>query len=164
MLERRMNEQAVAIRCRACRKTFTPEAGESGVWVCGHCRGKNPNLARHFRSVADLCVFGLLAALFFLARRLEAGTRDWRTLAQAIHAALFVVTIVLTYRAATPWRSVTIKTLIWVVFVAALALNVGVPMWLSGKMYLPVLAVYGAIFWYLAWLHIQAAKCTPRHP
>ena len=84
--------------------------------------------------------------LFFGIKQLNAF---WVLL--ATDTVLLLVTIVAIYRSKTPWASVTVRTLIWVVFLVAFLFNVVVPL-LGGRVVIPAVVVYALLFPYLFWL------------
>jgi len=159
-----MEEQPVdenpAIRCRHCGCVFRPAPAASGVWVCGRCRGKSPNLRRHYRSVADLCVIGLVATLWYLAARLRGPGLDLAAILASAHAVLLALTAGVLYKARAPWASHVVRVLVAAAFVLALGIHEILPLLTTGKLNYLALVVYIVVFAYLFWLSVQGLKCT----
>jgi hypothetical protein len=131
-----------------------------GPWPCPSCQAKNPNLKRHYRSVADLCILGLIVTGIVVAVGLNKAGLTLGVMLSAGHAILLLVTIVFVYKSKTPWADSTAKALIWTVFGLALVFNVVLPLALAGTLNIPALIVYALVFPYLFWLNSQAGKCT----
>jgi uncharacterized membrane protein len=159
-----MSQANTAIKCRKCGMAFEPDMKTKGKWPCPSCQTKNPNLKRHYRAVADLCILGLAITLIgFVVWIKEAGLNLFALL-WAADAVLLLVTIVFVYKSKAPWADNRAKILIWVVFGVALLCNVGVPLILSGELKIPAIIVYAVVFPYLFWLNMQAGKCTVSEP
>ena len=159
-----MSQTNPAIRCKKCGMTFEPDVKTKGTWPCPSCQTKNPNLKRHYRSVADLCILGLIITLLVVVFVVRSAGLNLGVLLSAAQAVLLLVTIVFVYKSKTPWADSTAKTLIWVVFGLALLLNVVTPFMLAGRLNIPAIIVYAAVFPYLLWLNVQAGKCTASEP
>ena len=155
-----MNDTAPTVKCRKCAKTFRPDMKTKGPWPCPACQAKNPNLKRHYRSVADLCILGLIVTAIIVAVRFSKAGLTLRVVLSAGHALLLLVTIVFVYKSKTPWTDGTAKALIWTVFGLALVFNVVIPLALAGRLNIPAIIVYALVFPYLFWLKSQAGKCT----
>ena len=70
-----VDNQNIDALCGHCDKRYTPDADSRGAWVCPACSKKNPNLRRHYRSVADLCILGLIATAR-IGARIGDGPKD----------------------------------------------------------------------------------------
>ena len=148
-----------AIKCKKCGNTFEPEVKTKGPWVCPSCQTKNPNLKRHYRSVADLCILGFIFTVIAVAVGFGATGVNLGVLLSAGHAVLLLVTIVFVYKSKAPWTDGIAKALIWTVFGLALVFNVMLPLILAGRLNVPAIVVYALVFPYLFWLNSQAGKC-----
>lgn len=151
---------APTIKCKKCNNIFPPDMQTKSPWVCPSCQMKNPNLKRHYRSVADLCILGLIVTAIVFAVGFSKAGLTLGVLVSAGHAVLLLVTIVFVYKSKTPWTDGVAKALIWTVFGLALVFNVVLPLVVSGWLNIPVIAVYALVFPYLFWLNSQAGKCT----
>jgi len=155
-----MSQGNPVIKCKKCGMTFEPDMRTKGTWPCPGCQTKNPNLKRHYRSVADLCILGLAITLILIVVWIKDAGLNFRVLLAAADAVLLLVTIVFVYKSKAPWADNKAKTLIWVVFGVALLVNVAVPLILIGQLNIPALIIYAVVFPYLFWLNVQAGKCT----
>ena len=144
--------------------TFEPDVKTKGTWPCPSCQTKNPNLKRHYRSVADLFILGLIITLLDVAFGVKSAGLNLGVLLLAAHAILLLVTIVFVYKSKTPWADSTAKTLIWVVFGLALLSNVASRLMLAGRLNIPAIIAFAVVFSYLLWLNVQAGKCTASEP
>jgi hypothetical protein len=162
--EHSMSDSDLAIKCKKCGGTFQPDMKTKGAWSCPNCHAKNSNLKRHYRSVADLCILGLIATVIFLLIGFNKRGLDLGVVLSTAHAILLLVTIVFVYKSKAPWKDATAKTLIWVVFCLALLFNVVVPLLTIGILNIPALVIYAIVFPYLFWLNAQASKCTITSP
>jgi len=156
-----MGQASPTIKCRKCGATFEPDMKSKEKWSCPSCQTKNPNLKRHYRSVADLCILGLVLGLIIVAVRIKDAGLNVPVLLFFADSALLLLTIVAVYRSRAPWADSRVKLLIWITFGVALLGNVVVPLILSGRLNLIAVILYTVIFAYLLWLNAQAAKCTP---
>ncbi|MCL5037148.1 MAG: hypothetical protein M1269_08540 [Chloroflexi bacterium] len=152
----------VKIKCGNCSETFEPDLKTRESWVCPGCTSKNTNLRIHYRSVADICIIGvvmtfLLMIFTIVNQKGITGENYFGFLLEAAWAVLLIYTIVLIYRAGAPWQSRKIKGLIWVVFGGAFFFNVIVPL-LVGKLIIPMIIVYIFVFAYLLWLNSATKK------
>lgn len=154
-----MNYPNPVVRCKKCGHVFQPDLIGNGVWICPVCREKNPNLKRHYRSVADLFIFGLLLTAIGVAMGIATVGLSLMVVLGTLHAMLLLVAIVCVYRSSAPWVDRTAKALIWVVFCLAVLLNVVLPLLLYGSLNTIPLVIYAIIFPYLFWLNAQAGKC-----
>jgi hypothetical protein len=155
-----MINAVVSIKCKKCGGSFQPDTHTRGDWLCQNCKAKNPNLKRHYRSVADLCILGLIATVVFIFMRFNQRRFDFGIAFSIAHALLLIVTIVAIYKSKIPWADAPAKILIWAVFSLALMFNVALPLLLTGWLNIPFAVVYAAVFSYLFWLNSQANKCT----
>jgi hypothetical protein len=158
------NDITVSINCKNCGSMFQPDVKTKRAWLCPSCQAKNPNLKRHYRSVADLCILGLIVTIIFLIVAFNSAGLNGGMILPAAHAVLLLVTIVFVYKSKAPWIDRAAKTLIWTVFGLALLFNVVVPLLLTGMQNIPFLIVYGVIFSYLFWLNSQANQCAVDKP
>jgi hypothetical protein len=131
-----------------------------GTWPCPSCHAKNPNLKRHYRSVADLCILGLVITVIVVGVGVSNAGLNLGVILTIGHAILLLITIVFVYKSKAPWADGTVKTLIWTVFGLALLFNVVIPFAFGGGLIIPVIIVYAFVFPYLFWLNAQANKCT----
>jgi hypothetical protein len=154
-----MNNAEPMIKCRKCENIFQPDLKTKGSWICPRCQEKNPNLKRHYRSVADLCMLGLIVTIIAVAVGSSRTGITPGVLLSAAHGILLLITIVFVYKASMPWVDATAKILIWLVFGLALIFNVGIPLLFAGILNVPALVIYAIVFPYLFWLHSQASKC-----
>jgi hypothetical protein len=155
-----MSQGTPAIKCRKCGTIFEPDVKTTGIWPCPSCQTKNPNLKRHYRSLADLCILGLIITLLVVVLGVKNTGLNLGVLVAAAHAVLLFVTIVFVYKSKTPWSDSVAKTLIWVVFGLALLFNVVTPLIFRGRLSIPAIVVYALVFPYLFWLNVQAGRCT----
>jgi hypothetical protein len=159
-----MSQANPSIKCKKCGRTFEPDVKTKGTWPCPGCQAKNPNLKRHYRSVADLCVLGLIITLVVVVVGVTNSGLNLGVLMSAAHAVLLLVTIIFVYKSKNPWADSTAKTLIWIVFGTALLFNVVIPLLLAGRLNIPAIIVYTVVFPYLFWLNVQAGKCAAIEP
>lgn len=155
-----MRDAIPRIKCKKCGFVFEPDLSTKGTWPCPSCRTKNPNLKRHYRSVADLCILGLIFTLVVVVIGFRNAGPNLGLFLSAGHAAILLVTIVFVYKSKTPWADPSAKTLIWIVFGLALLFNVVLPLVLTGTTNIPAIVIYAVVFPYLFWLNSQAGKCT----
>lgn len=152
----------ISVNCGTCGMVFTPNLRTRAKWLCVHCRAKNPNLKRHYRSIAILCILALLVTIMVLpVQVIETGV-TLGAVVMGAHALLLLSTIICIYKSPAPWMDQPVKTLIWVVFVLALFFNLVLPFLLAGLVNIPFLVVYAIVFPYLFWLSARAKKCTVR--
>jgi hypothetical protein len=174
-----MTNNAASIKCKKCGNTFQPDVKTKGPWVCPGCLGKNPNLKRLYRSVADVCILGLIVTVLVIAVRINERRVDFGVILAAAHSVLLLVTIVSVYRSETPWKDTTARILLWTVFGLALLFNLLIPLLFVGlfvvfdvvlpplfveTLVVPASIVYLIIFAYLVWLNSQANKCMAPEP
>ena len=157
-MEMRSNTRA-EIKCKRCRAVFSPDFNVRGAWACPRCAKKNPNLRRHYRSVADLCILGIIATAVARLIMFRGNGITLGFILSVTHASLLLATIILVYRSQTPWTEAATKALIWTVFGFALFFNVVLPMVLLGKLNVAFLILCSLIFPYLFWLHTQSKRC-----
>ena len=154
------NEGSTSIKCKECGSIFQPDLKTRRAWMCPQCNAKNPNLRRHYRSVADLCILGLIATIIVvLFEHHEVGVSAGVVLGAA-SAILLLVTNLVIYKSKAPWANRAAKALIWMVFGSAFLGNLVVPLLLRGSVLIGFVAVYAIVFPYLFWLNSQANRCT----
>lgn len=174
-----MNNSNVCIKCKKCGNTFPPDVKTKGPWICPDCLAKNPNLKRLYRSVADVCILGLIFTVIVIVVRINERRVDFGVILAAAHAALLLVTIFFVYKSRAPWKDTTARTLLWTVFGLALVFNLLIPLLSAGlaqvfdvalpalfieTLVIPASIVYSIIFAYLLWLNSQANRCTAPEP
>ena len=158
------DKASMTIKCKKCGNVFQPRVNTKGPWRCPSCEAKNPNLKRHYSSVADVCILGLIATAVIGTLGFRDGGPAFDVVLSAAHGVLLLVTAVLVYKSKTPWTDTVAKTLIWIVFSLAVVFNVVLLLVVAGKLNLPAIIVYAAVFPYLFWLDSQANKCTASQP
>lgn len=117
-------------------------------------------MKRHYRSVAYLCILGLIFTAIGAAVVATKAGLNLAVLVMGTDAVLLLVTIIFVYKSKAPWADPAAKTLIWIVFGIALFLNLALPLVMSRRLNFPALVIYVLIFPYLFWLNGVAAKCT----
>jgi uncharacterized membrane-anchored protein len=147
-----------AIKCNKCGSTFEPDLNAKEDRPCPSCQASNPNLRRHYRSVADLCILGFIGTAVFVAVGIATAGVTLGVVLAAAEGVLLLVTIVFVYRSKAPWIDRRAKNLIWTVFGLALLFNVFVPLVRAGSINIPFLVVYGIVFPYLLWLNAQLLR------
>lgn len=152
---------APTIRCKKCGTVFPPDLKTKGVWVCPSCQGKNPNLRRHYRSVADVGILGLFFAVIAIMVGISGNGPGLGTVLQTADSILLLAMIIAVYRSASPWTNRTAKNLIWIVFGIAALDRLVTLLVLQSSPVIPALLVYLIVFPYLFWLNAQANKCSP---
>jgi hypothetical protein len=163
-----MSALSISIECRKCHNKFQPDLKERGYWICPECQGKNPNLRRHYRSVADLYILWLIFSIIVMVVRFGSVGVDWKTIITLPFLMLLLVTIIMVYRAREPWTDRGIKRLIWLVFGIALGAKVVqfAQMSFRGEPKSVFVGSFGLVFTailiYLFWLHSQSKKYMPR--
>lgn len=149
-----------AIKCKKCGHIFQPDMKTRKPWDCPSCHKKNPNLKRHYRSVADLFILGFIITAITIGMGINKEGLSLGYLLAAGHSGLLLVTIVFIIKSKTPWTDRVAKALIWTVFGLAIIFNLVLPLLLDGALNIPAIVVYGLVILYLVWLNLQAAKCT----
>ena len=155
-----MTELLPIIKCKKCGDSFQPDMKSKKDWFCPSCQTKNPNLKRHYRSVADLCIIGLVISAIVIAVGFRKTGISLGIILSIAHSTLLLVTIVAVYKSKTPWTDSIAKMLIWIVFGLALLFNVGIPLILTGALNIPSIIIYALIIPYLCWLNTIAGKCS----
>lgn len=146
----------IQVKCRLCRSMYTPDLKTNKAWMCPNCQGKNPNLKRHYRSVADVCILGLISTVLLLYAELARGRIGLGSILGLVHAVFLLATIICTYRSVAPWIEESVKILIVVVFGVASLTNIGFLLVLTPWVFsVPVAGVYAIIWAFLLWLWIQ---------
>ena len=158
------DKASVTIKCKKCGNAFQPHVKTKGPWRCPSCEAKNPNLKRHYRSVADVCILGLIATAVIVTLGFKDRGLALDVVLSAAHGVLLLVTIVTDYKSKTPWTDTVAKSLIWIVFSLAVVFNVVLLLVVAGKLNLPAIIIYAVVFPYLFWLDSQANKCTASQP
>jgi len=153
-----------AISCKKCGTIFEPDMKSKANWPCPSCQTKNPNLKRHYRAVADLCIIGLVIALILIVVGVKEAGLNLLVLLWAADAVLLIVTTVFVYKSEAPWADNRVKNLIWVVFGVAFLSNVVVPLILLGRLNIVAIMIYVVVFSFLFWLNAQAGKCIASEP
>jgi hypothetical protein len=154
-----MCQEIVSVACKVCHKVFEPDVKTKKAWQCSSCSAKNPNLKRHYRSVADLMILGLIVTTFILIAIVIKRGISVGALLLTSDAILLLVTITLIYKSATPWTDRLANVLIWIVFGVAFFTNVVIP-FVFVKRLSPLIVIYLLIFLYLFWLKRAAVAST----
>jgi hypothetical protein len=149
----------VSVACKRCHNVFEPDVKTKKAWRCSSCSAKNPNLKRHYRSVADLMILGLIVATLILIAIVIKRGIGVGALLLGSDAILLLVTITLIYKSATPWTDRLANILIWIVFGVAFFANVVIPFVFVGRLS-PLIVIYLLIFLYLFWLKRAAISST----
>ncbi len=155
-----MGDITPMIKCKKCRNAFQPEMKTKKTWQCPSCQAKNPNLKRHYRSVADLCILGLIVVAIRFWFGFSEDSLNFGVILSAGQAILLLVTVLFVYKSKAPWADSVVKVLIWTVFGLALLFNVVIPLVFFGWLNIPACIVYALVFPYLFWLNSLASKCT----
>lgn len=151
----------IQVKCKRCQNIYSPNLKSNKAWICPNCKGKNPNLKRHYRSVADVCIFGLIAGILLLYAGLVRGWTGLGWILLLADAALLLVTIICIYRSVAPWMDESVKIMIVVVFGVATVSNIGFLLIITPLMFaVSVAQVYTIVWAYLIWLWIQTKQCT----
>jgi hypothetical protein len=152
---------SISVKCSKCDEVYQPDLKSNRVWRCPKCQVKNPNLRRHYRSFADLCILGFIVTVIFIIAGLNEYGLSLGVLLLSAHSILLLVTIFTVYKSKAPWTDRTVKTLLWVVLGVAFLLNVVIPTLQNGRFTNPVdLIIEMVVFFYLIWLNSLAKQCT----
>ena len=162
-----VNEVNILVRCKKCYGRFTPDIKTRKPWICSNCGKKNPNLKRHYRSVADVFILGLISTVIFWWISLDLNANkmlvDVIMFSRAMHVVLLLLGIISLYRSKTPWAEPRIKFLIWLIFGSAFLFNVAFPLFRNGQLNILYIVVLIPVYIYLTWLQYQASKCSLRN-
>jgi hypothetical protein len=150
----------IRVRCRSCQKTYAPGLRSNKSWICPNCQSVNPNLKRHYRSVADVCILGFIAGVLLLYAGLVQGRTGLVWILLLVDAQLLLVTTILTYMSRAPWADKSVKVMIVVVFGIAAVVNIGFFGAISWMIGLLAAGLYAIIWAFLLWLWIQTKRCT----
>jgi FtsH-binding integral membrane protein len=131
------------IFCQKCRQSFEPDARIRGPWICPQCGAKNPNLRRHYRSIADLFILGL----FLASAGFYFGSREFNLywILVAADCVLLLLATIAIFRSKTPWANPTVRILIWAAFVIAFLFNVVAPLF-RGRLVIAAVVLYALVF------------------
>ena len=159
-----MNKTSISIVCLKCEQSFQPNIEARGYWTFPHCQGKNTNLRRHYRSVADLYILWLVFWIIYFVVHFQVSNLDFTDVYGLFFIVLLLATVVQIYRSQQPWCDQATKFLIWLVF--GIALGTGLfriaAMLLTGRINGAYMLGFGvgntSIFIYLLWLHLQTKK------
>lgn len=147
-----------SIGCKNCRNTFQPDLQTKAAWLCPNCQVKNPNLRRHYRSVAGLCILGFLAtAIAAVVHFRQAGMTVGIALSTA-HAVLLLLATVFVYKSQAPWTDAPVRALLWTVFGLAVVLSIVIPFVLAGILNMAPIIAYALAFPYLFWVDGHARR------
>jgi len=154
----------IQVKCKRCQNIYSPNLKSNiayKAWICPNCQCKNPNLKIHYRSVADLCIFGLIAQVLLLYVGLVRDRTGLVWIFGLAYAALLLVTIIRIYKSRAPWMDKPIKIMIVVVASVATVYNIGffivvTPLMLA----VTVSGVYAILWTFLFWLWLQTRQCT----
>ena len=159
-----MNAVSTWIRCRKCPTKFQPDLKSSRLWQCPHCEATIPNLKRHWRSVADVCILGLIFTSLFAVPHIRAHGIDLAGFWFIVHCVLLLLVIFLIYRAEAPWTHTAAKVLAWIVFIKVTVSNALIPL-IQGQVFaIPLLIVYFIVIVFLLWLSMQTARYSATAP
>jgi len=109
----------IQVKCKKCGDIFIPDLNTRGYyWNCQKCNAKIPNLRRHYRFIADVCIIGLISSI------LGVGLSWYQQSEQLVciitlgilKIMLLLITIISIYSAKMPWQSSKINALIWTIF------------------------------------------------
>jgi hypothetical protein len=159
-----MSDTPILINCKKCGESFAPDFKTRGDWICPNCQCKNPNLKRHYRSVADLYILWFLFSAIVLTVHIGSAGFDRAAIIRIPFIILLLFTIIAVYKSKSPWNDKAAKILIWSSFGVSVLFKViqTVQLLLVGGFTIPFLLGFGivhiAIFIYLFWLHCQAKK------
>lgn len=155
-----MKKQPSAIMCKACKQVFQPQQKGRLPWPCPSCGAKNPNLKRHYRSVAYLFMFGIFLNLLVVVFAFKRVPLNWAGLLMAIQVTMFLAAIIRIYSSPAPWGDVAAKALVWTSLTFTASVNLMLPIVLAGRIPIPHMVVYSVVFAYLIWLQWASSKCT----
>ncbi len=156
------------IACKNCHQSFTPDMKTRHEWVCPHCQAKNPNLKRHYRSVADLYILWLIFSFIAVTIRFHSDGLNFIVLFSLVFMVLLATAIVIVYKSKTPWADSRVQIIIWLAFGVSLLFRLLaiLGMLISHQLntaYLIGFSIpYTAIFLYLLWLQFQSNKYAVR--
>jgi hypothetical protein len=151
----------IQVKCKLCQTIYAPDLKLSKAWTCPKCKGKNPNLKRHYRSVADVCILSLIGQSLLLYAGSVHGRLGFFWILGLVQLVLLLLTIIFTYSSAAPWMDGFVKIMIVVVFGLAAVFNIGFLLVKTpGPFALSIAGVYSLIWIFLFWLWIQTKKCT----
>jgi hypothetical protein len=159
-----MSDSPILINCKKCGESFAPDFKTCGDWICPKCQCKNPNLKRHYRSVADLYILWFVFSVVVLWMYIGSTGFNFGAVVRIPFVILLLVTIITIYKSKTPWTDKTAKILIWSSFGVSVMFKAiqTVQLLLADKLTIPFLLGFGivhiAIFIYLFWLHCQSKK------
>lgn len=159
-----MSDTPILINCKKCGESFAPDFKTRGDWICPKCQCKNPNLKRHYRSVADLYILWFIFSVVVLLVYISSVGFDFGVIVRIPFVILLLITIITIYKSKSPWTDKVAKILIWSSFGVSVIFKAiqTVQLLLAGKFTIPFLLGFGivhvAIFIYLLWLHCQTKK------
>jgi hypothetical protein len=161
-----MSDSPILINCKKCGESFAPDFKTRGDWICPKCQCKNPNLKRHYRSVADLYILWFIFSAIVLLIYISSAGFDFAVMVRIPFVILLLFTVITIYKSKTPWTDNVAKILIWSSFGVSVMFKAiqTVQLLLADRFTIPFLLGFGivhvAIFIYLLWLHCQARKHT----
>ena len=159
-----MNTDLVRLNCKDCHEDFQPDLKTTCDWFCPHCKAKNPNLIRHYRSVADLYVLSLFFLVMILVWHVLSVGWDLDFFLSLPMIILLGIAIVVIYKSKTPWIDKKVRHFIWLVFGVSFVFKLfqTVLLLLAGALYFSFVAsflvIYSFIFFYLLWLELRSRK------
>lgn len=148
------------IRCKHCLVEFQPDMKTRLAWKCPACGKKNPNLKRHYRSLADLCILGVLFGGVALAALFNQPDQMLAKTFLGAHIGLLLTAVIFVYKSKAAWVDSTAKYLVWFVYALAFTLNVVLPLVFGNPATVVLVPIYAIIFTYLVWLERQAWRCS----
>lgn len=154
--------QDIVIRCTKCGETFAPDLKlKKDPWFCTQCGAKNPNLRRHFRSVADFFILCLAVTVGVLVYGFSQGKSvTARSIVLTVWAVLLLVATIRIYTVRMPWRDRLGRGLIWVVLALIVADRIVMLVLLPRGMSIPLLVIPIAVLIYVIWVFRAASQCT----
>ena len=153
----------IQVKCKRCQNIYSPNLKSNiayKAWICPNCQCKNPNLKIHYRSVADVCILGLIADTLLLYAGIVQGRTGLFWILRLAHSTLLLVTFIRIYKSRAPWMDNPVKIMIVVVFGIGSVYNVGFFMLFLGLLAVPAALLYAILWSFLLWLWIQTKQCT----
>jgi len=150
----------VSVRCGKCKNIFTPDLKTNRPWICPMCNTKNPNLKRHYRSVANVCILGLIFEVLLIVAVFRNSELSIGFFLGILQCMLLISVITFIYSSKMPWMDPTLKAIIWLFFGITGLSNIIFLRMVFPPIALSALIAYLIVFLYLAWLAIKTHKCS----
>jgi hypothetical protein len=140
-----MSGTSILINCKKCGESFAPDFKTRGDWICPNCQCKNPNLKRHYRSVADLYILWFVFSAIVLFVYINSTGFDFAAIVRIPFLILLLITIITIYKSKSPWTDKTAKILIWSSFGVSVLFKAiqTVQLLLADKFTIPFLLGFG---------------------